>query len=220
VVRGAIVAALAISALGAAGCGKASPTSPVELALEREDLVVVSRALQGLQGQSEAEVAATRSAWPLIANGLADRETNLYPASVRTAIESASRLSLPTILNERNAEALTGPAYGIASLYREFTGLASRGWGMLGASIYQIEHGSPHAAHFARSNSPLYIDAVYDAHFGLGQIGKQLKAAYAKLGGEPVFGVALTQAEADALAAAYSEDRARLQPHVGVKLGS
>jgi hypothetical protein len=220
VARGATAAALLVLALALGGCGRASPQSPVQLALEREDLVVVSRALQGLQGQSEAETAATRAAWPLIAGGLADRETNLYPASVRAAIESAQRLSLPTILDERNAAALTGPAYGIAGLYREFTGLASRGWQMIGAAIYEIEHGTPHAAHFARLNSALYIDAVYDAHFGLAQIGKQLKAAYAKLGGQAVFGVALTQAEADALAAVYSEAHARLEPHVGVKLGA
>jgi hypothetical protein len=218
--RGALTAASLAAALALIGCGSSPPQSPVELALEREDLVVVSRALQSLQGQSEAEIAATRAAWPLIANGLADRPRDLYPPTLRAAIESAQRLSLPTILDERNAAALTGPAYGIAGLYRAFTGLASRGWQMIGASIYQIEHGTPHAAHFARLNVALYIDAVYDAHFGLAQIGKHLKAAYAKLGGQAVFGVALTQAEADALAALYSEARARLDPHVGVTLGS
>ena len=218
--RGLAVALLALAALAASGCGKAAPTSPAELALEREDLVVVARALQSLAGQTESEVAATRAAWPSIAHGLPRRRTGLYPARVREAIESAGRLELPTVLDERNAASLTGPAYGIAGLYREFTGLASRGWGMLGGSIYQIEHGTPPAARFARENAPLYIDSVYDAHFGLGQIGKQLLAAYSKLGGEAVFGEALTQAEANGIAAVYSQGHDRLQPHVGVTLGS
>ena len=46
---------------------------------------------------------------------------------------------------------------------------------MIGAAVYQIEHGTPPRARFARENVPLYIDSVYDAHFGLGQIGKQLR---------------------------------------------
>jgi len=207
-------------ALLASGCGEPTPTSPAELALEREDLVVVCRALQSLAGQTESEVAATRAAWPFIAYGLPRRRSSLYPARVREAIESANRLELPTVLDERNAASLTGPAYGVAGLYREFTGLASRGWAMIGGAIYQIEHGTPSAARFARANVALYIDSVYDAHFGLGQIGKQVLAAYSKLGGEAVFGVALTQAEANAIAAVYSRSHDRLQPHVGVRLGS
>jgi hypothetical protein len=206
--------------LAAGGCGKATPPSAAELALEREDLVVVSRALQGLEGQSETEVEATRAAWPDFYRGPARRNSGLYTAVAREAIESAQRIELPTLLEERDAASLTGPAFGIASLYREFAGLASRGWAMIGASIYQIEHGTPSAARFARENIALYIDSVYDGHFALGQIGRQLLAAYAKLGGEPVFGVALTQAEANAIAAVYSQQRNRLEPHVGVKLGS
>jgi hypothetical protein len=204
----------------ASGCGKATPTSPAELALEREDLVIVARALQSLEGQTEAEVAATKAAWPTVANGLPARRSGLYPPRVRAAIESAEELELPTVLDERNAASLTGAAYGLAGLYRTFTGLASRGWQGTGAAIYQIEHGSPPAARFAHANAPLYIDSIYDAHFGLGQIGKQLLSAYKKLGGEEVFGVALTQAEANAIAAAYSQAHDRLEPHVGVKLGS
>ena len=50
--------------------------------------------------------------------------------------------------------------------------------------------------------------------------GLSMHSAYSKLGGQAVFGVALTQAEANALSAVYSEQRARLEPHVGVKLGS
>ncbi len=216
----ALVLVLAAAATGAVGCGKSSSTSPAELALEREDLVFVARALQSFEGQSETEVSATRAAWPFIAGGLPKRSTGLYPPSVKVAIETAQGLELPTLFEEKQAAELTGPASGIAGLYREFTGLAGRGWQMIGADIYQVEHGTPSAARFARENAPLYIDSIYDSHFGLGQIGKQLTAAYKKLGAQKVFGVALTQAEVDALARAYSEAHDRLEPHVAVKLGS
>jgi hypothetical protein len=204
----------------AAGCGKASHPSPAALALQREDLVFVCRALQSLEGQSETEVAASRSAWPQIAGGLPPRRTGLYSPQIRAAIESAGRLELPTIFEQRDAAAMTGPANEIVGLYREFTGLAGRGWAMIGAAIFQIEHGTPQAARFARANAPLYIDSVYDAHFGLAQIGKKLQPAYRKLGGQAVFGEALTQAELDDISDVYSEARNRLEPHVAVKLGS
>ena len=209
-----------VAAIAMAGCGGAHQTSAAELALEREDLVFVCRALQGAQGQTEAEVTASRAAWPAIVNGLPARSTGLYSAPVQHAVESAARLELPSLFNEQQAAALTGPASSLTGLYRAFTGLASRGWQMVGAAIYQIEHGAPSGARFARANLALYIDGIYDAHFGLGQIGKQLLAAYKKLGGQEVFGVALTQAEVNALAGFYSQDRDRLDPHVTVKLGS
>jgi hypothetical protein len=218
--RAAALVVLGGAAIAAGGCGSHSPTSPAEQALEREDLVFVCRALQSLQGQSDAEVAATRAAWPFVVNGLRSGHTGLYPPQVRVAVETAERLTLPTLFDEQHAAALTGPASGLAGLYRAFTGLASRGWQMVGASIYQIEHGSPSAARFARANVALYIDSIYDAHFGLGQIGKQLAPAYAKLGAGKVFGEALGQGEVDAIVAFYAEARDRLEPHVAVKLGS
>jgi hypothetical protein len=223
-VRGAArAAALALTGaalVGGAGCGKASTPSPAELALEREDLVYVARALQSVQGEAATEVAATRAAWPQVYAGVARRRSGLYTSQIRDAIETSGRLDLPTLFEPRPAAALTGPASGVTGLYRAFSGLAGRGWRMIGASIYQIEHGTPPAARFARENLPLYIDAVYDAHYGLAQIGKQVSAAYKKLGGEKVFGEALGQSEVDALAHAYSEDSVRLEPHVQVRLGS
>jgi len=221
--RAARAAALLLmcgAALAAGDCGSAKRTSPAELALEREDLVFVSRALQSLEGQTEAEVAATKAAWPFIYRGLAPGSTGLYKPPVRAAIETAERLELPRLLEARPAAALTGPASGIAGLYSAFSGLAGKGWQMVGAAIYQIEHGSSAAGSFSRANSPLYIDSIYDAHFGLAQIGRQLKQAYEKLGGEQAFGVALTQAEVNALADTYSESRDRLDPHVTIQLGS
>jgi hypothetical protein len=219
-VRAAAGALLVAATLAGAGCGKTSSPSPAELALEREDLVFVARALQSVQGESTDEVAATRAAWPQIYAGLADRRAGLYTPQIRNAIETASRLDLPTLFEPRPAASLTGPASGVTGLYRAFSGLAGRGWKMIGAAISQIEHGTPPAARFARDNVALYIDSIYDAHFGLAQIGKQLRAAYTKLGGQDVFGEALSQAEVDALAQAYSEASDRLEPHVQVALGT
>jgi hypothetical protein len=182
--------------------------------------VFVSHQLQALEGQSGAEVTATKAAWPSIANGLARRRRGIYDGTIADAVEAGERLSLPPLFEERQAAALTGPASNIAGLYRTFAGLAGKGWRMLGASIYQIEHGTPAAARFARANSPLYIDSLYDAHFSLGQIAKQLAKGYAKLGGEQKFGGALSQAEVDGLVRTYDEQRDQLEPHVGVKLGS
>jgi len=180
----------------------------------------VSRALQSLEGQTSAEVAATKAAWPSVANGLHPGSSGLYNAQLRGAIETAERLQLPTLLDEQQAGELTGEASAIAGLYRAYEELAGRGWQMVGSSIYQIEHGSRPAARFARANSPLYVDSIYDGHFTLAQIGRQLKLAYAKLGGPAAFGSSLSQAEVNALANAYSEAADRLHPHPGVRLGS
>jgi hypothetical protein len=218
--RAALPVLLAGAALAAAGCGGGHPTSPAELALEREALVSVCRALQSLQGQTEAEVAATKAAWPEIVDGLPARSSGLYTPALRAAIAAAANLELPTLLSEKQSAALTGPASSLAGLYRAFAVLAGKGWQLVGDAIYQIEHGSPQAARFARANVALYIDSIYDANFGVAQIGKQLTRAYKKLGGAEAFGVALSQAEATALAATYSEARDRLVPHVAVKLGS
>ena len=102
---------------------------------------------------------------------------------------------------------------------RSYALLCARGWKLLLASLAQIESGTPAAARFARANAPLYIESVYDAHFTLAQIGKKLLAGYDKLGGPRAFGAALTKAEVDGLAGAYSEASDRLHPHVGVRLG-
>jgi len=190
------------------------------LALEREDLVFVARALQAAEHESATEVAATKAAWPLIADGLPRRSTGVWSPTLQSAQQSAERLTLPPLLAEQRAEALTGPASTIAGDYRDFSVLAGRGWEMLSSMAHEIEHGSPQAATFARANSPLYVDSIYDAHFSLAQIAKPLLLAYRKLGGPAVFGSALTQAEVDALAQTYSEASDRLQPHVAVKLGS
>ena len=139
---------------------------------------------------------------------------------IAAAAQSAAGIQLPMLLQETQTAALTGPAAPLAGLVRSYILLATRGWRLIGAAIDQIEHGSPASARFVRQNVALYIESVYDGHFTLAQIGKQLLAGYRTLGGADAFGSALTQAEVDSLASAYSEATDRLHPHVGVRLGS
>jgi hypothetical protein len=204
----------------AAGCGASRPATHAELRLEREDLLAVSRALRTVAAPVAGEVAATKLAWPLVANGLApDRAARAAPA-ITTAAGRAASISVPALLQEAQAASLTGPASTVAGSFRSYAGLSARGWELIGASVQEILAGSPAAARFARENVNLYIDSVYDGHFSLAQIDKQLRAAYRKLGGQAVFGGSLTQAEVDTLADTYSEATDRLHPHVGVKLGT
>jgi hypothetical protein len=204
----------------AAGCGAGRTATPAELRLEREDLIAVSHALQTVVAPVGDEVAATKSAWPLVANGLApDRAATAAPA-IATAAERAASISVPALLQESQAASLTGPAATVAGSFRSYASLSTRGWELIRASVKEILGGSPAAARFARENIDLYIDSVYDGHFSLAQIDKQLRAGYRKLGGQAAFGESLTQAEVDALANAYSEATDRLHPHVGVKLGT
>jgi hypothetical protein len=167
-----------------------------------------------------SEVAATKAAWPLVVNGLpADTPTTSQPA-IRAAVGRAAALELPTIFDESEAAAITGPSSAIGSTFRAFNLLAGRGWRLIGAAAEAVEHGSPTAAMFARANVALYIESVYDAHYGLGQIGKRLLAGYKALGGPAAFGASLSQADLDAVADTYSEANDRLRPHAGVRLGS
>jgi len=179
----------------------------------------VSRALRASEGPAGQEVAATKAAWPLIANGL-PADTRAIVPPIAAASASAARVPLPALFGEAPAASLTGPASGLAGLFRTYAGLTTRGWELIGASIEQIQKGSPTGARFARENVALYIESVYDAHFALAQIGKQLTSAYKKLGGPAAFGSSLSQAEVNALAEAYSEASDRLHPHTGVRLGS
>jgi hypothetical protein len=77
----------------------------------------------------------------------------------------------------------------------------------------------PAGAHFLQENAGLYIYCVYDGHYDLSLIGKQLQAAYRKLGGPAAFGRTLTQAQVNALAGAYSIPSVRLAPHPPESLG-
>jgi len=212
---------LGAGAIAVGGCGGGGVlASSAGLRLQREDLLVVSHALQRVQGPVAAEVAASKAAWPHVADGLPANPSTVSRTPIQTATEAAARLKLPAVFAETRSATLTGPASGLAGLFRSYSGLALRGWQLIGAAIDQIDHGSAAAKRFARANVALYIESVYDAHFSLAQIGKGLLSGYRKLGGARVFGATLTQAEVDGLAAAYSEASDRLHPHVGVRLGS
>jgi hypothetical protein len=210
---------MGVAALAAAGCGAAKTQTSAELRLEREDLVAVTRRLSGTEPAVRAEVASTKAAWPFVVNGL-PAETSTLVRPIQTASETAEKLAIPTLFAEGTASALTGPGSGLAGSFRGFARLTTRGWRMIDAAIDEIEHGSPAAARFARANVALYIESVYDAHFSLAQLGKQLLAAYKKLGGTSAFGSSLSQREISNLADTFSEANDRLHPHVAVKLGS
>lgn len=210
---------LGAATLALLGCGSRQPSTAGER-LQREDLILVSRALQGLQQQVALEVSASKAAWPLVADGVPAGTGSMAHARLRSAAVAAAALREPALFGETQSAALTGPAAALAGLFRSYVGLAIHGWQLIGSSIAQIEHGGPAAARFARANVALYIESVYDGHFSLAQIGKQLRSGYSKLGGPAAFGAALSDAEVSALAEAYSEARDRLHPHAGVRLGS
>jgi hypothetical protein len=213
-----LVLGLAAFALG--GCGSKAATSPAVLRLEREDLVHVARALNYAAPAVRVEVAATKAAWPLVANGLPATTRTLSGSPIAAADNRAAALNTPALFQERAAASIAGPGAQLAGELRNFIVLSARGWQMIDAAIDQIQHGSAASARFARANVDLYIESVYDAHFTLAQIGKQLLAAYRKLGGPAAFAAALTPHEVQALAQAYSEASDRLHPHEGVVLGS
>jgi hypothetical protein len=205
----------------AASCGGAGETSsPHELRLEREDLVAASRALTSAERSVASEVTAAKTAWPLVANGLRTDTAAITRAPIVAAAQSAAKIETPAPLGEAQAASLTGPAAQLAGLFRSFSGLAALGWKLTGAAIDEIQHGSATGARFARENVALYIESIYDGHFELAQLGKQLRDGYRALGGPRAFGGALSQREVDALALAYSEPADRLHPHPGVRLGS
>ncbi len=214
-----LVLPAAALALGG-GCASKTSTNPALLLLQRGDLAAVTRTLAAAEPGVRAEVAATRAAWPLIANGLPAGGRQPSHSALRAAATAAAKVKTPTLFEVRAAASITGPGAQLAGVLRNSIALNARAWQMIDAAVEQIEHGAPTAARFARANVNLYIESVYDAHYSLAHIGKQLLAAYAKLGGAAAFGAALTQREVDAVAGAYSEANYRLHPHVGVKLGS
>jgi hypothetical protein len=220
-----------------AGCGSSSTghaQSSRELALERDRFEQVSSQLSALQGAVKREVAASRRAWPSIASGLPQTPEGGLRTAVNAANTRAKALLEPAFL--AGTSKLTGPAAGVAGIYENYEQLAQRGWAMTNAAVQTIANATAnrssaanqsaaangnataHArataqASFERANAPLYIDAIYDAHFDLSLLGKSLLSGYEKLGGPAAFGAALTQNQVNALAAAYSIPAVRLEPH-------
>jgi hypothetical protein len=209
--------------MGLAGCGGGggrSSATPAGLKLQREDLIATARALSQARGEVDREVAASKVAWRLVANGLHVSSGAPVDPAIATAARISARLKLPGLFEESRSRTLTGAASGLSGDFSRFRTLSLRAWQLIDYSAQKIAHGPPAAASFARANVALYIESVYDAHFGLAQIGKQLLAGYTRLGGPAAFGSALSEAEVQQLADAYSEARDRLHPHSGVKLGS
>lgn len=207
-------------ALVGGGCGKSTRSNPsaAELALERTQFAQVAGGLLSAQAGVAREVAASRAAWPLIASGLPSSFPHSLRAQVAVASAQASALPRPAFL--ASAKRLTGPAAGLAALYETFAALAERGWRLTDASIASISGGSPADARFARGNSSLYVDSIYDAHFDLSLAGKTALKGYERLGGPSAFGAKLTQAQVDRLASAYSIPAARLSPHPAASIES
>jgi hypothetical protein len=220
------VALLGGMLLGGCSGDSSSASSPRALRLERADLAAAAQALQTAAPQVRTEVSATKAAWPLIANGLpADVRSVSGTRALAQATQAAGALKLPALFGEQRARTLTAPAAQLAGLLRSYVLLSTRGWRLLSFSLAQIAAGADgpaaaRAARFARENAGLYIESIYDGHFTLAQIGKKLRAAYGKLGGAGAFGSALTPAQVDSLAGAYSEESDRLHPHVAARIGS
>jgi hypothetical protein len=211
---------LAPIAVALGGCAGKTATSPAVLRLERGDLAAVERALSAAAPSVRAEVATTKAAWPLVVNGLPADTGALSRSTLHAAADGAAKLKTPALFEQHAAAAITGPSSQLAAALRNFIVLSARGWQMIAFAVDQIDHGSAASSRFARANVNLYIESVYDAHYSLAQIGKQMLAAYNKLGGPTAFGTTLTQQQVNAVAGAYSEANDRLRPHVGVKLGS
>jgi hypothetical protein len=220
VLRSAALLLLSCAALATAGCGGSSDASSAGIRVQREDLLAVSHALLRAQASVEREVAATRAAWPLVANGLPSSLPTSARSQIAAAASQAAKVLVPAALAEAQATTLTGPGSQLAALFQSYAGLSRNGWRMIGAAADASEHGTPAAVRFARANVALYIESVYDGHFSLAQIGKKLTSGYGKLGGSTGFGSSLTDSEVRALARSYSEAADRLHPHVGVRLGS
>jgi hypothetical protein len=222
--RGAALLFLCVcgAAVGLAGCGGGKATSARELRLQREDLLAASRALRQAEASVSAELAASKQAWRLVANGPPQEAGRL--ANARAAVEAAARsagqVRVPAPFSEDHLRGLTGPAAAVGGLFHSYAVLAQRGWSLIAYSMRQIQSGPGATARFARENVPLYIESVYDAHFALAHVGKKLHDGYLHLGGADAFGASLTPAEVERLTRAYSEEPVRLHPHVGVRLGS
>jgi len=218
--KAALLIASGAAAVFGAGCGSSGHASEAGLRLQREDLLAAARALEQSSGETAAETQATKTAWRYVANGLARSPSPAEEAAIAKATRTAAALRLPSVFDESSASALTGPAASISGSFRSFHGLVSRGWQMISYALARERDADRAQAAFARANVALYIESVYDGHFGLAQIGKKLLAGWEKLGGTGAFGASLPRAEVERLAGLYSERSYRLHPHDGVKLGS
>jgi hypothetical protein len=218
-------AAAALLAFVLAGCGGSggvrapkgvlSGKSPAELRLQRTDLAIVGHGLLGVESTILPEIAASRAAWPAVAHGLAANASPAARRAIVRAIDSVRAIATPRFISY--AGQLTGVAAAIAGLELSYEELALRGWRLTRvAADYGARAaagiGSAQAAAFLRMNATLYIGCVYDAHYNLSLIGKDVAQGYAQLGGASAFGASLLPAEVQAIARFYSPAVARLAP--------
>jgi hypothetical protein len=208
--RATLLAAAALAVAAAlGGCGSRAPRAAA-LRLERADLVRLGGALRRLESPVHAEVAAARAAWPALVGGLQPTSAPATRRAIARAAARAEAVALPAFVIAEGG--LTGPAAGVGGLLKSYTVLTRRGWQFLTAAS------GARRASFLRANSGLYVYCVYDGHFELSVLGKKLQAAYRKLGGGGAFGAALTPADVEALASAYSSATTRLEPHPAPRL--
>jgi hypothetical protein len=213
-----VLAALAVTACGSGG-SKTSASSRTVLAVERSDLLLVARALRGAEASVQHEVTASKRVWTAIAHGLPGEISASLQLDASTANTAASDIQAPSFMTQAEGPTakprreLTGPAAGIAGLFQSFSVLSEHGWKLIAATIEGAGHSSTTTAQFLRANAPLYIASIYDGHFDLASIGKNLLKAYRKLGGSSGFGDSLQAGEVDMLTRFYG-DRLRLEPHV------
>jgi hypothetical protein len=198
------VTVLLVAAVALAGCGSHRPRA-AGLRLERADLARLGYALHRLERPVHAEVSAARAVWPALAGGLPQTNSRATHRAIVRALARADAITLPTFVTVEGG--LTGPAAGVGGLLKSYTVLTGRGWQFLAAASGERR------ASFLRANSGLYVYCVYDGHFELSVLGKKLQSAYRKLGGGAAFGAALTPADVEALARAYSSPATRLEPH-------
>jgi hypothetical protein len=199
-----VLACCSAIVVGLGGCGD-KRHNLVELELERADLASVARQLLESEGTIESEVQASKGAWPFLYRGLKAPALGTSAALVTRADRAAQKLPALPMISELHT--LTGSAFGIGVLYEAFWSLTRRGWSAIAAarSAVQIE------------SVAIYIQSVYDGHYDLSLIGKELLDGYEKLGGEAVF-KHLTLAEMEAMAHFYSPEAARLEPRPAANL--
>lgn len=198
------------------GCGS-KLHNPIEIKLERMDLVSVSKQLLHNDRAVEDELTSAHATWPYLYNGLPSRITR----SVEARISDSTRkmAALPELPFLRRVHDLTGPASDIGGAYEKFWSLGKAGWEMIQATVLSLRHGPASTARFREENLPVYIQSVYDAHYSLSLIGKDVKSGYEKLGGSEGFGAALTPIEVETIMRLYSPEVARLEPHTTEALG-
>jgi hypothetical protein len=155
-------------------------------------------------------VAAARAAWPALAPGLPARAGPALRGAIARALARAKQVPTPAFMAV--AKRLTGPSADVAGRLESFAGLSRRCWEQVALAAGEQTGRAPAAVRFLRANAGLYIGCVYDGHYNLSTIGEVLLKGYRELGGAQAFGAALGQAQARALARAYSPASARLQP--------